>query len=69
MERTSMKRGYRAAAWLIVLGLLVGLGSAVCLAGPCEQALLKCINDPVWMNMFGSFFCLNGYLFCLKYIE
>ncbi len=55
---------------ITVLVALVLLSGAVGVqAGRCEQALDRCIHDPFMMNMIGSLFCLNGYIFCITYIE
>lgn len=39
-------------------------------AGPCERAFLRCTSDPMWINgLAAAVYCINGYLFCLKYIR
>ncbi|MFW6137382.1 MAG: hypothetical protein ACOC5U_04810 [Candidatus Aminicenantaceae bacterium] len=57
---------------IIIVSVAVSLAafSPALEAGKCEDAFLKCINDPVnTMVPNGQLTCGLGYLFCKKYIE
>lgn len=54
----------------IVLMFLTNFSIAGIKPGPCEIALLRCIQDPFWMGLSeGVFHCALGYIFCKKYID
>jgi len=36
----------------------------------CEAGFFRCIEDPFWASSYlGTVYCLNGYVFCKKYVE
>jgi len=39
-------------------------------AGDCWDAFLRCADDPILkaFNLTHGLYCLNGYVFCLKYV-
>ncbi|MCJ7682217.1 MAG: hypothetical protein MUP70_15940 [Candidatus Aminicenantes bacterium] len=63
------QKGNRLFVVVILVGMIHLTGAVGVHAGRCEQALGRCIHDPLMMNMIGSLFCLNGYVFCKTYIE
>ena len=71
-----MKNSRKASGWMILsvlfLTLVINIG-AIAEApepGPCEIALYRCLNDPLYFGTSdGVFHCLLGYLFCKKYID
>lgn len=54
---------------VLLVGLFLCLGATALQAGSCERAFMNCINDPYWMGIFAPVFCVNGYVFCKKYID
>ena len=39
-------------------------------AAACEDALMRCMNDPINNITFGGgIYCAIGYLFCMKYLR
>lgn len=70
MRRFSRKNYGRVRLFLTVFCLLLCLSVLPAEAGPCEEAFLRCASDPMWVNGLGAaIYCINGYLFCLKYIK
>lgn len=69
--RSLQKKTYRRTGTiLVVCCLLLCFSVLPGQAGPCEDAFLRCASDPMWVNgMAAAFYCINGYLFCLKYIK
>jgi hypothetical protein len=66
--RTSVRIFFRSAAILLLLVLIAGAG--VLEAGICLDAFKRCLYDPLnQLALTGGLYCLNGYYFCLKYIE
>jgi hypothetical protein len=61
----------RGAAFVLLVLLAVAAGSGFLEAGVCWDAFMRCTEDPVvrawWLS--SGLYCLNGYVFCLKYIE
>jgi len=39
-------------------------------AGDCWDAFLRCADDPILkaFNLTHGLYCLNGYVFCMKYV-
>ena len=55
---------------LIAAVLIIGAELLQAEAQSCEEALLKCMYDPInSITPAGAAFCAVGYLFCLKYIK
>lgn len=67
-NRKMLRRNHPIVIFVLVAAIFFA-GTAGVQAGRCEQALQRCLHDPLWMNMIGSLFCLNGYIFCKTYIE
>ncbi|MFC2157906.1 hypothetical protein ACFLT9_08730 [Acidobacteriota bacterium] len=65
-ERISVFK--RGIILIILMAVLLGLSPMEIQAGGCEKAFVNCVYDP-FMNIIASVFCLNGYIFCKKYIE
>ncbi|MBN1939015.1 MAG: hypothetical protein JW843_05490 [Candidatus Aminicenantes bacterium] len=60
------------AALLLLAVLAVSAGATFLEAGVCWEAFFRCIDDPfikAWPIGSGQVYCLNGLLFCLKYID
>jgi len=70
MKKNRKKQKGNHPIVIFVLLAVIFFTSAVGVqAARCEQALQRCLHDPLLMNMIGSLFCLNGYVFCKTYIE
>jgi hypothetical protein len=56
---------------LIMLSLaILGVGAQSLEAGPCERAAVYCMDEIISPgNMYWHLYCLNGYLFCKKYVD
>ena len=56
---------------LIFTCLVFCLNAVPLEAGRCEDAFMRCMNDPfiIMTAMTGGIYCGAGYLFCKKYIE
>lgn len=69
----SKTKGACSKGWIfvIILGVLFsGLFAGDMYAGECENAMVRCMDDPYWhMTLAGPLYCAAGYLFCKKYIE
>ncbi|MBU4203264.1 MAG: hypothetical protein KKD59_04870 [Acidobacteria bacterium] len=63
------QKGNRLLVVTVLTALILITGAVGVQAGRCELALDRCMHDPLLMNMIGSLFCLNGYVFCKTYIE
>jgi len=59
------------ACFLIFLVLFCGFMVPSLESKACEDAFLRCQEDPYWMaaSYLGVVYCATGYLFCLKYIR
>ena len=66
IERISVLK--KGIIFIVLLAVLLGLSPMEIKAGNCEKAFLNCVYDP-FLNIIASVFCLNGYVFCKKYIE
>ena len=62
-----MSKTKRGIVLCIVVLVLFSICPLETRAGNCEKALLNCLYDP-FLNIAASIFCLNGYIFCKKYI-
>lgn len=63
-------RVIRAAAAALLAVLAVSVGAAFLEAGICWDAFLRCTEDPANRAFLtGGIYCLNGYIFCRKYID
>ncbi|MCX6565572.1 MAG: hypothetical protein NTW38_03980 [Candidatus Aminicenantes bacterium] len=66
--KISVRIIFRSATILLLLVLLASAG--VLEAGICTDAFKRCMLDPInQVTLTGGLYCLNGYYFCLKYIE
>lgn len=69
------KQMKKAAIILIALTIIVSLNIAPLEAGGCERAFSNCMLEAaVYMPFFSRgyidmAYCLNGWIFCRKYIE
>jgi hypothetical protein len=56
---------------LLVLSLVIFTAGIQSLeAGACERAFTRCAYELfAESNLFWSIYCMNGYAFCLKYID
>jgi hypothetical protein len=56
---------------LVVISLMIlGVGAQSLEAGACERAAVYCMDEIIAPgNMLWQLYCLNGYLFCKKYVE
>jgi hypothetical protein len=63
--------GTRKIFVLVVISLVIlGVGASFLEAGPCERAAVYCMDEIISPgNMLWHAYCLNGYLFCKKYVE
>jgi len=60
----------RMAVAFVFLALILAAGAGALEASRCGDALRSCLNDPLNQIMFtGVAYCLNGYYFCVKFIE
>ena len=67
--KTSLRIVFRSAAILLLLLVLI-TGAGVLEAGICLDAFKRCMFDPLNVaTLTGGLYCLNGYYFCLKYVE
>lgn len=65
-SRSSIKIVSVCMLFLLTLTFFPVISEAI----TCEEALWKCLNDPVnGLIIGGAVYCLNGYVFCKKYIE
>lgn len=70
MARVRQKKIVRILLLALVSVLVFGVGAQIVEAGGCEDAFWACINDPINGTWYGgAVYCINGYLFCKKYIE
>lgn len=54
----------------VFLALILAAGTGALEASRCGDALLSCLRDPFnQMTLGGVPYCLNGYYFCVKFIE
>ena len=71
MRKRRQKNRTIAAALLVCLVLVMGIGAGYLQSGVCEDAIKECFDD--WYNQawgyFGTVYCLMGYAFCKKYID
>jgi hypothetical protein len=68
--KTNRSFVFKSAAILCLLVLIAGAGAGLLEAGRCFDAFIRCGNDPFVMGtLTGGAYCLNGYMFCLKFIE
>jgi len=66
--KTSRRIVFRIASILLLLAVIAGAG--VSQAGICSDAFKLCMLDPLnTATLTGGLYCLNGYYFCLKYIQ
>jgi len=63
--------GTRRIFILVVISLVIfGVGAPFLEAGRCERAAVYCMDEIISPgNMLWHAYCLNGYLFCKKYVE
>jgi len=63
--------GIRKIFVLVVIALvIIGIGAHSLEAGRCERAARYCMDEIISPgNMFWHAYCLNGYLFCKKYVD
>jgi len=69
-----MRKNCKSLKKLLILVVLFAvvfcLNAAVVEAGDCEEAFMRCVEDPfVSAFLGGGMFCIIGYVFCKKYIE
>jgi len=69
MKIDIMKRKRIVTCVLLCVMWMIAMGITPLQAGKCEDAFMRCIHDPFWMHMFGSLYCANGYVFCVKYVK
>jgi hypothetical protein len=63
-------RTHRIFILLVISLVILGVGAQSLEAGACERAAVYCMDEIISPgNMFWHAYCLNGYLFCKKYIE
>lgn len=70
MKQKRAKRSVKNIALGLLFLLMLTFIPLVAEAMTCEEAFWSCVNDP--MNgtyMGGALYCINGYVFCKKYIE
>ncbi len=69
MKRTNIiMKGFTIGMVFMVLFLCVGMIDLH--SGGCENAFMRCSQDPYWQAVaFGVVYCVTGYVFCKKYIE
>jgi hypothetical protein len=63
--------GTRRIFILVVISLMIfGVVAPSLEAGSCERAAVYCMDEIISPgNMLWHAYCLNGYLFCKKYVE
>ena len=65
----------KASLILIILTIFLSVNVSSLEAGRCEKALLNCLLDSLWSIPFFTrvyldiAYCLNGWIFCGKYLE
>jgi hypothetical protein len=70
MAQVRRKKTVRILLLALVSVLVLSLGAQFLEAGVCEGAFLACIDDPINSTWYGgAVYCINGYLFCKKYID
>lgn len=63
------KKCGRVVVLVLFLASLVFSGGYLS-ADRCEDALFKCLDDPlIHLMLGGPLFCAHGYIFCLKYLS
>ena len=64
-------KGIRRIFILVLITLVIfGAGVHSLEAGACERAARYCMDEIISPgNMLWHAYCLNGYLFCLKYVD
>jgi len=69
MKRTNIiMKGFTIGMVFMVLFLCIGMIDLH--SGGCENAFMRCSQDPYWQAVaFGVVYCVTGYVFCKKYIE
>ncbi|MHB8053907.1 MAG: hypothetical protein ACYDH3_01440 [Candidatus Aminicenantales bacterium] len=61
---------FKSAAMVCLLMIFAGAGAVFLEASRCSDALFRCFKDPFIMaSITGSAYCLNGYFFCIKFID
>jgi len=61
---------YRIFILVVISLAILGVGAQSLEAGPCERAAVYCMDEIFSPgNMLWHLYCLNGYLFCKKYID
>jgi hypothetical protein len=70
-KRHKKTKGTHRILILVLLSLVIlGVGAQSLEAGACERAAVYCMDEIFAPgNMFWQLYCLNGYLFCKKYVE
>ena len=63
--------GTRKLFVLVLISLAIfSVGASFLEAGPCERAAVYCMDEIISPgNMLWHAYCLNGYLFCKKYVD
>lgn len=70
MKKERRKRLNKIVTVSMLFLLMLAFIPVVSEAITCEEALWKCLNDPVnGILLGGAVYCMNGYIFCKKYIE
>ena len=70
MKQKREKRSTKIITVSIIFFLMLTLSPILTEAVTCEEAFWKCVNDPINGVIFGgAVYCINGYIFCKKYIE
>jgi hypothetical protein len=70
MKINKVKRSIKTLAVGLIFLMMLAISSVLTEATTCEEAFWKCANDPVNGVIFGgAVYCVNGYIFCKKYIE
>lgn len=65
----------KASLILIILTIFLSVNVSSLEAGRCEKALLNCLLDSLWSiphftRVYRNIaYCLNGWVFCGKYLE
>lgn len=61
---------HRIFVLVLISLVIIGVGVHSLEAGACERAASYCMNEIIAPgNIMWQAYCLNGYLFCKKYVE